>query len=496
MTPLFRFDPERARQAFLETLPQATSQHGAAPDLRFTYVPASHSKALHPDTQLVVGMRGAGKSFWWAALQQEAHRKLLRHELGRLRALESARIAVGFGEQPNPDHYPDADTFRSLLDAGIEPRLIWRTVILNALSEETGRAIPSTGWREKVAHVRSNPEAMARLLAERDEALDRNEQYWIILFDALDRSAHDWPALNKLVRGLLQAILELRPYRRLRAKCFLRTDQLDEQEVASFPDASKLMAERVELEWPSRELWGLLFQHLGNAQESVFREGVASLLGEGHGAYQEEGVQVWIPFSALCREEATQTAVVHALAGEWMGRDRRRGRPYTWVPSHLADAAGKTSPRPFLAALRQAAEDTRARYPDHRYALHYESIKRGVQEASKIRVRELKEDYPWVDDLMRPLAGIVVPCEFDRIASMWEKRKVLEALRRKVEDQAVRLPPAHLDEGPEGVRRDLEELGIFLRMRDGRVNIPDVYRVGYGLGRKGGVRPVRAMGRR
>ena len=34
-------------------------------------------------------------------------------------------------------------------------------------------------------------------------------------------------------------------------------------------------------------------------------------------------------------------------------------------------------------------------------------------------------------------------------------------------------------------------MGIFLRMRDYRINIPDVLRVGYGLGRKGGVKPVR-----
>jgi hypothetical protein len=32
-------------------------------------------------------------------------------------------------------------------------------------------------------------------------------------------------------------------------------------------------------------------------------------------------------------------------------------------------------------------------------------------------------------------------------------------------------------------------------MTDDRVNLPDVYRVGYGLGRKGGVKTVREGGR-
>lgn len=37
---------------------------------------------------------------------------------------------------------------------------------------------------------------------------------------------------------------------------------------------------------------------------------------------------------------------------------------------------------------------------------------------------------------------------------------------------------------------DLESLGVFRRLKDGRVDVPGVFRVGYGLGRRGGVRPV------
>ena len=60
-----------------------------------------------------------------------------------------------------------------------------------------------------------------------------------------------------------------------------------------------------------------------------------------------------------------------------------------------------------------------------------------------------------------------------------------------MQQEDVKLPPCGIDEGAEGARRDLEALSIFQRMHDGRVNIPDVFRVGYGLGRRGGVRPVR-----
>lgn len=36
---------------------------------------------------------------------------------------------------------------------------------------------------------------------------------------------------------------------------------------------------------------------------------------------------------------------------------------------------------------------------------------------------------------------------------------------------------------------DLERLGIFEKMKDSRINMPDLYRVGFGLGRRGGVKP-------
>ena len=173
-----------------------------------------------------------------------------------------------------------------------------------------------------------------------------------------------------------------------------------------------------------------------------------------------------------------------------MGRNARRGFPYTWIPNHLGDTEGRVSPRSFLKALRTAAEDTVEWHPEHQYALHFDSIKRGVQEASRMRVSEIKEDYPWVDRVLQPLSGMTVPCKFQEIEQRWKDGNVLEHLTEDVQQDAVKLPPLHIGEGAEGVREDLQALGIFLRLYDGRVNIPDVFRVGYGLGRKGGVRPA------
>ncbi len=319
-----------------------------------------------------------------------------------------------------------------------------------------------------------------------DNELKRENKFHLILFDALDRTADDWKTMHRLVRGLLQAVLDFRSYNRLRLKVFVRHDQIENPEVATFPDSSKVLSQKTELSWPINELYGLLWQYLANnpAKGRLFREECGKIVPVSWESYNG----IWSVPKSLKNDEEKQRKVFHAIAGPWMGRDRRRGFPYTWLPNHLGDSRRQVSPRSFLAALRHAANDkTRS---EQVYALHYESIKRGVQEASKIRVREIEEDYPWVRKLLEPLSGISVPCMIDEVEGIWRQRNILEELEDTIEKAGVRLPPTHIDKGPDGVLEDLVNLGLFERISDDRLNMPDVYRVGYGIGRRGGVKPV------
>jgi hypothetical protein len=168
-----------------------------------------------------------------------------------------------------------------------------------------------------------------------------------------------------------------------------------------------------------------------------------------------------------------------------MGKDARRGVPYVWSVSHLADGHGWTSPRSFLAAIYGAAEDSENRYAEHPLALHYESIKRGIQKASQIRVEQVAEDDPWVPEVMAPLRDRNVPADYEVIRQQWDG-----AFPQGPADlHSEHLPPQHREKGWDGVRLDLERLGIFVTRKDKRVDMPDLYRVGFGLGRKGGVKP-------
>ncbi len=478
--------PEFVRGCIQKALPDETAVYNDSPDLRYTFIPKGHEKALHHDTMLVEGIRGAGKSFWWTVLQKKEYRRLINYLAPKSGITEDTRVSVGFGEKSDPDNYPGKDVLKKLLTE-FEPRQIWRSIVFKQILKayKPDHSFCKSKWPEIVRAVNEDPEEVERNIGEADKYQTEKKQSHLILFDALDRTADDWASMGKLIRGLLQVVLEFRSYRYIRLKTFLRPDHIDGVRM-DFPDSSKILNEKVKLYWNRTELYGLLWQYLGNETENgeLFRNECWKIIPEQWTLYES----TWILPEKLRNEENTQKQVFHSITGPWMGKDQRRGFPYTWLPNHLGDSMGQVSPRSFLAALRVAAED-RLRQ-EFEYPIYYESIKKGVQEASKIRVREMQEDYPWVENLMKPLAGLNAPIAFNDINIKWKEYKTLEKLKDEVTGSEVKLPPKNLNDGTEGVISDLIALGVFSLMSDKRYNMPDVYRVGYGLGRKGGIKSL------
>ncbi|KOO84121.1 hypothetical protein JY409_00060 [Stenotrophomonas maltophilia] len=445
-----------------------TSNFAETPQAGTLYLPPSHLKALRLDAHVVVGGRGVGKSFWTAALQSNP----LRQQLGAaVTELQGIEVFVGFSNAEAIDDYPNADVFAAFLDQDGDPYDLWRAVIVRRVAQKAGEQIPLTSWQATVNWLKQQPEDAARLM--------QRPRNWkgLVLFDALDRTSTDWRRMDGIVRGLLRATLWLKAFAGLYAKVFLREDQA-ERTVFNFPDASKLTATKAELTWARHDLHGLLWQRLINAPDP---SGVC--LRDVCPHEQQNGV--WRVAQSMKSESEAQKQAFATLAGPWMGRDRRRGVPYTWSVGHLADGRGQTSPRSFLAAIRRAAEDSSERYPQHDHALHFESIKRGIQKASEIRVQEMAEDYPWVPEVLAALSGMNVPIDFDVVLAKWQ-----EAFPDGAQGiSTTQLPAQHVDRGWSGVREDLQRLGLLEVRKDGRIDMPDLYRVGFGLGRRGGVKP-------
>ncbi|WP_265653347.1 hypothetical protein [Verminephrobacter aporrectodeae] len=458
-------DARTLRAAILSAL-EETGSPGGELQPGALYIPLSHLRALRMDTSVVVGGRGVGKSFWTAVLQSSTLRGLIGSP-----ELDGVEVRVGFAGRQDIGHYPNADVFAAFIDGGGDPCDLWRATVLRWIAERAQQSVPMASWPDTVAWLKSKPEAAARLMQRRGD--------WrgLILFDALDRTSNDWQRMDDIVRGLLRAMLWIQSFPGLHAKVFLREDQA-QRTVFNFPDASKLAATRAELVWARHDLHGLLWQRLVNAPDP-HGECLCAM------AYATKYDGVWWLPDAMKRESSTQRALFERLAGPWMGSDRRRGVPYSWCVSHLADGRGQTSPRSFLAAIRQVAEDSGNRYPEHALALHYESMKRGIQKASEIRVQEMAEDYPWVSDLLTELRGMSVPCDYAEVQARWQAR--FPDGPQSI--ASLRLPAQHAERGWDGLREDLQRLGLIKTREDGRIDMPDLYRIGFGLGRRGGVRP-------
>ena len=474
-------DAARIREALIAALPYETSSYGQSPDPGQLYMPRAHVKALRPESNLVVGSRGVGKTFWAAALNAPNLRAVLG---ASVREFAHALVRTGFAVHENIAHYPNMDVFADLLRQSHPPYRIWQAAVLRWAAEITGEDIPVKDWPGTVDWVRSNPEALAKCVEKLNGMLQQKGIRGFLVFDALDRTSNDWQIMDDIVRDLLRIVLWLKPFQAIHAKVFLREDQFG-RTVTDFPDASKLLATKSELTWQPHDLHGLLWQLLCNASGEdgeVLRRVYDGIMGRQ--ARQQEGL--WFLEDEAKLDGQKQRRLFEALAGAWMGKDRRRGVPYVWSVSHLADGRGQTSPRSFLAAIRAAAEDSLEKYPGHPHALHYESIKRGVQKASEIRIGEIGEEYPWVKILLEPLAGLTVPCEFSVIEERWAQFFTGDYSML----MQTRLPPQHMERGWPGIMEDLVRLGIFEKMKDGRINMPDLYRVGFGLGRRGGVKPM------
>jgi hypothetical protein len=153
------------REAIIAALPADTSLHGRPPEPRHVYVPPSHIKALRLENALVIGGRGVGKSFWGAALRDEAIRKMLGTAVPDLPKI---MVYSGFGEQPDRALYPDADTFSALIGNGFEAYHVWRAVVGRWAASVVGSDIPDPNdrWEQTAGWVRSEPESFARLLED------------------------------------------------------------------------------------------------------------------------------------------------------------------------------------------------------------------------------------------------------------------------------------------------------------------------------------------
>ncbi|MFD2233850.1 hypothetical protein [Phaeospirillum tilakii] len=464
------------------------------PDPGQIFTPVDHDGALDPDRAVVVGNRGVGKSFWSAVLSHPQTRQAIHTAYPRL-GLDRTEIRLGFHEQAasgfDAGPAPSVASFDSLAAEGMDPFDLWRGALLAALREagapEQGPA--DLDGRDALARwAARDPLGVETALRRADGWFADRGRKFVLLFDALDRLGKSWDQIRPRTEAALRLALHLRASRALRVKLFLRSDQFADPTLFAFPDASKLRQESVSLVWRRRDLYGLLFQRLWSGPAA--REALLAVAGPDAPASWQRSAD--LPFY-LASDEVLQAFLFYRICGEYMGAGPSKGRTYSWLHDHLSDAAGETSPRSFLAALTRAATNAQG---DSR-VLTYKDLQTGVQHASATRLDQLKEDYGWIRTALEALDGLQVPSLPDEFIGRWRDRNTVGMILKEAGSWLSPLSLADDPADPESrLLEELVNINVLERRSNGKINMPDIFRVAARIKRKGGLRPPPLPGRR
>jgi len=166
----------------------------------------------------------------------------------------------------------------------------------------------------------------------------------------------------------------------------------------------------------------------------------------------------------------------------------KKGNTYRWPIAHLADAFQEVTPRSFLGMMTAAAAYG---VPPNDRVITPEGIRHGLRAASKTRVDQLHQEFPWIKGVLAPLAALLLPQPEQEVYSVWEQTGTVEALNADAKKSGY-LPP-FLDAdaaSPAELFTALETIGVLFRRKDDRLDMPDLFRVAARLLKKGGVAPL------
>lgn len=468
------------------------SDHDASGDYRPSvnevFCPDQHANALDPHTPVVVGARGTGKSFWAGVLEQDETRKFAAAIYPRL-GLERLLVRAGYtGFSANGA--VTAQTIDARVPAGREGDLgyqFWTTVVLRAARSAVDPSLEGETVKSLMDDF-SDPEELEAELARLDKVIMTQGKVLLVTFDAIDTWSTDWRRSAALTNVLFRVVWSFRALRGIRAKVFIRPEQLYDESL-TFVEMPKLRSGRVQLEWSIVDLYGLLYWRLAELKGKALRE-FKNILPKAVSDIERDRIKRRKSWRALF-DKKTQESVMISMSGNYMGRSHKKGKTYEWPYKHLSDAKGEVTPRSFIKLFVEAAK-----VPGQggTQLISSEAMRHGLREASKVRVDQLGIEYKWVKRALAPLAGVRVPCEVETIHERWTASETVNVIMKAAKDPVAGFLPPFLERPSAIPNEQLEEamskIGVFAHRSDGRIDIPDLFRVAARMLKKGGVTPT------
>lgn len=448
----------------LDGLPADADGGNFDPGRDYLTVPL-HNNLGSRDVWLVVGARGMGKTTLFRTLTDKRRCTSLLGPLFAGSHVQAVDGWSGTGQHHSPEQ-----------KIAVDPGTYWLAALVRTLESVdrsflTGVGVSPAGKNKQVsqivAQLQANREPFVQWIFDLDQLLDRQNARILVAYDALERLAKR----EVLVPALLAFWSDLAP--RLRAispKIFVREDVRDRL-IGQGPDFAKLNGRTLTLAWTPHDLFRLLAFLLANSSE-ITRQWL-----EREGGFAFTPPQAprtsFLPNLVLPEEgPGSQDRLAELLAGRVMGAGAQKGLTRRWIPKTLADGRGAIAPRSATWMLRGAARAALGFPRGEGDALFTpDELREGMRAAATNRADELREERTDVVDMLKKLSNHFVPLgEADL------------AFRLFTEEGKVSLK----DEEPGMALAELERVGVVMRRSDGRFDVPDLYRLGFGIKRKGG----------
>ena len=442
----------------------ASDADGNRWDAASHYLPVPlHEKVGNPDIWLVVGARGMGKTTLFRTVVDGRELAVLASPLfahGKTVPLEGWS---GTAQIPLPD--------AALAD---EPRGYWLRRLFDVL--KTVARYHQLPFDSRLSTRRpltaEDRDALLTQIFDWDRLLFKRDFRCVVVYDALEKL----PRWEAFAAGLVAFWADLAP--RLRAcspKIFLREDVRDRL-AGTGADFAKLGARTLTLTWSTHDIYRLLAFAFANSSKT------ARTYLETEGPFKfsapTDGRKSWLPASMFPSEgPGSEERLATLLAGKWMGAAAQKGLTWKWIPRMLADANGAIAPRTVINLLSGAAAACQGAPQTEGALFSPEHLRQGLRKAARHRADELAEERADIVRLLERMKGGFVPIEGADLA-----------LRLFVTEGKVLLGSG---EEASDVLHELERLGVLLRRADGRYDVPDLYRLGFEIKRRGGT-PVLA----
>jgi len=488
--------PQDERDTLLSDLSQMGSSGRAESErhdtFRQTFFPvAEHVRAFDPDVVLIVGERGSGKSeLFRAVVKERLLDSILRTTPGSHLSRVGSENTQWLEGYPLGREFPDARGLQGYVQAHKEdPEAIpnlWFAYLVRVLGTQlsanrrqdasTLLSRPGGEVDEIVDDFRKAKNLPLVLLDELDADLEKRDKWIFINYDELDvLGGYAWDTMVRTIQGLISFWAGYtRRWSRIRAKLFLRTDLFRRHWQQLGADLSKLAANRAEVSWSDRNLYGMLVKRIANTSDALREYCLHSRV-----TFHTDPELGLIP--QLVKAEDARP-LIDRMVGQFMGSNIKKGSTFRWLLSHVRDGNDRAMPRALVRLIEEAAQlERQVSRATHNRLLAPTSLRRALDRVSEEHVLQVNtHELPWLPGVAERLKGEGVPMQ---------RREAERALARDFDrswsqgNDDIR-PPV---ERPADLVDYLVEIGVFRPRAHGRIDVPDLFLAGLGMTRKGGV---------